>query len=268
MELAVDIQGQGTPILCLHGHPGSAACLQVICDHLATNYQTIAPDLRGYGRSWTSQSFELTDHLVDLQALLDRLGIECCILLGWSLGGILALELALQQPERFSGLILIASAAAPRSDHPPIGWRDNLLTVLAGLCNQLQPGASWHIDRLGKHSLLQYLLQTHTPATYRYLATAGTPAFFKTSPAAHQSLNRALRGRYNRLPDLTQLTQPALVLAGSCDRHITPSASQATAEALPNSHFICYPYVAHLFPWEIPVRVNQDLQNWLQQKSL
>ena len=51
----------------------------------------------------------MRDHLSDLKALLDRLEIERCLLLGWSLGGILALELALLYPDRFSGLILIAS---------------------------------------------------------------------------------------------------------------------------------------------------------------
>ncbi|MGL6283437.1 MAG: alpha/beta fold hydrolase, partial [Microcoleaceae cyanobacterium] len=45
--LNISIQGNGFPILCLHGHPGSAECMTVFTNHLASkNWQTITPDLR------------------------------------------------------------------------------------------------------------------------------------------------------------------------------------------------------------------------------
>ncbi|NJL22591.1 MAG: alpha/beta fold hydrolase, partial [Leptolyngbyaceae cyanobacterium SM1_3_5] len=93
--LNVQIQGSGYSILCLHGHPGSAASMSVFTEHLSQRFQTIAPDLRGYGRSQTSEPFTMQDHLIDLEALLDRLNTERTLILGWSLGGILAMELAL-----------------------------------------------------------------------------------------------------------------------------------------------------------------------------
>src|SRR5689334_12301939 len=105
--------------------------MSVFTKHLSQRFQTLAPDLRGYGNSRTQQNFQMDDHLTDLEALLDRYRMERCLVLGWSLGGILAMELALRRPKQISGLILVATAARPRGSHPPISWEDNLYTGIA-----------------------------------------------------------------------------------------------------------------------------------------
>jgi proline iminopeptidase len=264
MNLHVEIQGKGYPILCLHGHPGTSRSLTVFTERLSGRWQTLAPDLRGYGKSHCRGKFEMAEHLEDLEALLERLEIEQCLLLGWSLGGILALELALRHPHRFSGLILIASAAQPRSSHPPVTRQDLVLTGVAGLLNWLKPGWQWNIDTFGRRSLFRYLLHQQTPEAYRYLATDGIPAYWQTSIPAHQALNRAIASGYNCLEDLPSLNLPCLVLAGARDRHITAAASEETAQSLKNCHWYCYPDTAHLFPWEIPDLVLNDIELWLQ----
>lgn len=264
ITLRTHIAGKGYPLLCLHGHPGSGASLSVFTAHLSRRFRTLAPDLRGYGQSRTGRDFAMTDHLLDLEALLDQHQIQRCLVLGWSLGGILALELALRQPQRISGLILVATAANPRSDHPPISWQDNFYTGLAALLNWLYPGWPWNIQNFGQRSLFRYLIQQHQPPAYRYLASAAVPAYLQTSGRAHRALQQALKTRYNRLAELQQLDLPCLVLAGSCDRHITAASSLETAQHLPQSQWICYPHTAHLFPWEIPQQVLKDIDQWLQ----
>jgi pimeloyl-ACP methyl ester carboxylesterase len=267
-DLAVQVQGTGFPILCLHGHPGSGSSMSVFTNHLSRRFQTIAPDLRGYGNSQTRQNFVMTDHLVDLEALCDRLHLESFILLGWSLGGIVAMELALKFPDRVKGMILVATAARPRGNHPPITWQDNLFTGIAALVNQVQPGWDWNIETFGKRSLYRHLIQQHTPIAYQYLANEATAAFLKTSPAANRALNAALSQRYDRLAEISQIQCPTLMLAGECDRHITAQSSLETAEHLPNCQAHCYANVAHLFPWEIPDRVLQDIDQWLKDQWL
>ncbi|MEL7034032.1 MAG: alpha/beta hydrolase [Cyanobacteria bacterium J06592_8] len=266
--LNTTIKGEGFPVLCLHGHPGSSECMSVFTDDLSRQFKTIAPDLRGYGKSHVSQPFQMQDHLVDLENLLDRLNIQQCLILGWSLGGILALELALKFPQRVTGLILVATAAYPRGSHPPITLLDNIYTGLAGIINWFFPGWDWNINTFGKRSLFRYLIQQHTPTAYKYLAHQAVPAYLQTSRYATQALNQALRNRYNRQNELDQIQCPALVLAGESDRHITCESSQATAEYLRNAQFYCYPRTAHLFPWEIPQRVQQDINNWLNTQNL
>lgn len=265
MQLHVEIRGVGEPLLCLHGHPGSGRSMAVFTEHLSRQFRTIAPDLRGYGRSVARSPFAMDTHLADLVALLDRTGSDRCFVLGWSLGGILALELALRHPQRVAGLILVATAARPRGSHPPITWADHAYTAIASLINRAIPGWQWNINTFGQRSLYRYLLQQHTPAAYRRLATEGFPAYLRTSRHAQAALSAAIKGGYNRLPDVGRLTCPSLVLCGECDRHITPQSSQETAHALPNSTLKTYPHVAHLFPWEIPDQVRQDIETWLTQ---
>lgn len=261
--LKTQIQGSGFPVLCLHGHPGSGQSMGVFTRPLSQRFTTIAPDLRGYGSSKTRQPFEMADHLVDLEALLDRLAIERCLVLGWSLGGILAMELALRYPKRITGLILIATAARPVGNHPTVDWSTYALTGVAGLVNWALPGTQWNIDWFGRRSLFRYLVRTHTPSTYRYLAQDAVTAYLATSTQANAALNTALRQRYNRLGQLHRLTCPSLMLAGAEDVHITAASSLETAAHLPNCQSHCYPHVAHLFPWEIPQQVLHDIDRWL-----
>ncbi|MBD1941184.1 alpha/beta hydrolase [Coleofasciculus sp. FACHB-712] len=262
-QLSVLRQGKGFPILCLHGHPGLGSSMSVFTNHLSQKFQTFAPDLRGYGNSRIKGNFRMEDHLTDLEALLDRFQIERCLVLGWSLGGILAMELALRLPERVTGLILIATAARPRGNHPPISWQDNFYTGLASIVNRVQPGWEWNIETFGKRSLYRYLIGQHTPGAYRYLALEAMSAYLQTSAAATQALNTALRAGYNRLADLQQIQCPSLMLAGASDRHITPESSLETAHHLKDCQWHCYPNTAHLFPWEIPERVLRDIDSWL-----
>ncbi len=262
--LHFQIQGEGFPILCLHGHPGSGQCMSVFTNSLCQNFQTIAPDLRGYGKSLTKTNFEMTQHLIDLETLLEQLQISRYLILGWSLGGIIGMELALRNPQQVAGLILIATAARPRSNHPPITWQDNLYTGLAGIINWFLPGWQWNINTFGKRSLFRYLIRRHTSATYQYLSQEAVPAYLQTSRMATRALNQALRAGYNRLSELPHIQSPCLVLAGGSDRHITSESVQETALHLNNAAWQCYPNTAHLFPWEIPNQVLTDIKNWIE----
>ncbi|WP_353930311.1 alpha/beta hydrolase [Okeanomitos corallinicola TIOX110] len=262
--LHVYIQGRGFPILALHGHPGSGRNVSVFTDHLSKRFQTLAPDLRGYGKSHCNEDFNMHDHLEDLEALLDSLEIEKCLVVGWSLGGILAMELALRLPERVTGLILVATSAKPWGSHPPISWQDNVYTGVAGILNYIKPGWFWNIETFGKRSLFRYLIQQHTPTAYSYIAKEAVPAYLQTSNYATRALYSAIKTGYNRLPDLEKIPCPSLVLAGDEDRHITAASSLETAKHLKNSQWQSYPNTAHLFPWEIPQQLLGDIDHWLE----
>jgi pimeloyl-ACP methyl ester carboxylesterase len=264
VKLKVQIKGNGFPILCLHGHPGSGACMDIFSEYLANNFQTFSPDLRGYGKTIAKEPFSLEDHLTDLVELLDSYQIEKCLLLGWSLGGILALELLIRYPERFSGMVLVASAAYPRGNHPPISFWDLANTAIAAILNLIKPGWQWNIDTFAKRSLFRYLVSKQTPNTYLYLAKYAVPAYLRTSRFAHNALNQAIGSGYNRLPALEKIKVPILVLSGQDDRHISAQSSQETAKYIENCLLYCYPNTAHLFPWEIPDEVLQDLGSWLK----
>ncbi|MEM9568427.1 MAG: alpha/beta hydrolase [Cyanobacteria bacterium P01_E01_bin.34] len=255
------------PVVMLHGHPGNGAAMAVFGETLGQDRWALAPDLRGYGASRITEPFELSVHLEDVDALLNRLGIGNCILLGWSLGGIVAMELALQHPQRIKGLILVATAANPHGNHPPIRWQDKAFTAIAGTVNWLRPGWQWNINTFGKHSLFRFLVRRHTPNTYQYLAKSAVAAYLQTSRQANRALRRALQRGYNRVTDVESLSIPTVMLAGECDLHITAASSKETADAL-NARWIEYPNTAHLFPWEVPRQVQNDIQQWLNEQDL
>src|SRR5687767_10279287 len=97
LELNVELAGTGQPLLLLHGFTGSTETWAPVRQRLAAGRQIVAIDLIGHGRSdapaeWTRYGFERC--VADLVAVLDTLGIARTDLIGYSLGGRVALHLA------------------------------------------------------------------------------------------------------------------------------------------------------------------------------
>ena len=238
--------------------------MTVFTEVLSETLWTVVPDLRGYGQSPAREPFTMEQHLQDLERLLDRLEIDRCLVLGWSLGGILALELALKMPKRITGFILVAASAHPVSTVPAPTALELLNTLIATGLNGLFPGWRWNRETFGRQSVLKHLITRHTAEVYRFLASSGIRAVLKTSPYAHQALTAAIKQGYDRRSDLEAIQQPCLLLSGANDQHILSQSTQESAQLLLHSESICYPDVSHLFPWEISNHINQDIQDWIQ----
>ncbi|NMF60779.1 alpha/beta fold hydrolase [Pseudanabaena yagii] len=276
-------------VLCLHGHPGNSEAMQTFVSYFRERgLEMIAPDLRGYGSNQVQAGFTMSAHIEDLWNLLmrDQADLEDgksteYLILGWSLGGILAIELALQNlannldprtKPKIVGLILIATAAKPRSSLPKIAWWEytNLVTAvilhlaLSQVFSKRSVKPRWHIELFGKRSLIGYLIQQHTETAYDLIATTGAKAYLQTSRYAHRALMQALRQGYDRTQDLAKIQIPCLAIAAEQDRHITAASTAETAKLLPNCEFICYPQTAHLLPWEIGDRLLADIDAWIE----
>ncbi len=278
-------------VLCLHGHPGNSKAMQMFAKHFQNRgIDAIAPDLRGYGNCKAISTFTMLDHIQDLWELLvsdsnaeqqDSKDTEYLIL-GWSLGGILAIELALRAIElqqsmfktsptpKIVGLVLIATAAKPRSSLPPVAWWEYvnlaIAVILHWLLSKFSPEQHWHIDWFGKRSPIKYLIQQHTKEAYDRISTTGAKAYLQTSRYAQMALIQALRQGYDRTQDLGKIQIPCLAIAADQDRHITAESTAETAKLLPNCEFICYPNTAHLLPWEIGDRLLSDIDSWCDRR--
>ena len=113
VELWSQDQGQGPPILLLHGVGLSHTVWKDVLPGLASGFRVIAPDLRGHGRSPNppDSHFTFPELEGDLLRLLDSKGVESAYVVGHSGGALLALRLALDHPGRVRGLVTISGAA-------------------------------------------------------------------------------------------------------------------------------------------------------------
>ena len=98
VELSVTDRGEGLPLVLLHGVSMSAAYFHPVIDPLvAAGYRVIVPDLRGHGRSpHVEGGHTVGQYADDVNALLDALDINTCVLVGWSMGNLVAWELMLR----------------------------------------------------------------------------------------------------------------------------------------------------------------------------
>lgn len=104
---------QGTPIIFVHGITANAYCFQAFADELAANHRVFAYDLRGRGDSdKPEEGYSVPLHAADLAELIDELGLQCPVIVGHSLGAIIALYFAAHYPDKLSKLVLIDAGAA------------------------------------------------------------------------------------------------------------------------------------------------------------
>lgn len=116
IKIYCEIYGQGEPLLMIHGNGGSINNFLYQIPYFAKNYKVIAVDSRAQGKSEDLQdslSFEMMAD--DFSALLDKLKIDSCNVLGWSDGGINGLLLAIRHPEKVKKLAITGANLWPDS---------------------------------------------------------------------------------------------------------------------------------------------------------
>jgi pimeloyl-ACP methyl ester carboxylesterase len=116
-NLYYEERGSGRPLLLVHGTGAYADVWSPVLDGLARSYRVIAYDRRGFARSSSAPRGRLADHGRDAAALLDALGASPATVVGWSGGGVIALDLAATVPDCVAELVL-AEPAVHLITHP------------------------------------------------------------------------------------------------------------------------------------------------------
>lgn len=106
VRIAYDVTGEGPPVLLLHGGGGDSTWWGDLIPRLASDHMVVTMDSRGHGRS-SFDDRQITYRLMadDALALLDELNIDRTDIVGWSDGAIIALDIALRQPERLGRMV-------------------------------------------------------------------------------------------------------------------------------------------------------------------
>jgi len=101
-------EADAPPIVCVHGYTGSADAFNALARHLHDRYRILAFDVRGHGESaWSpTGAYRYADQASDLAEFAKQLGLDKFVLIGTSMGGIIAMTYAAEHAERLLGLVI------------------------------------------------------------------------------------------------------------------------------------------------------------------
>ena len=255
VELAVEMRGEGVPVLFVHGFPFDRTMWR---HQLATlsRVRRIAPDLRGVGGSGTpptADGYSLARYADDLVAVLDALGVRQAVLCGLSMGGYVIFELLRRHPGRVKAMIL--ADTKPQADSAEAKRGREELTQVAQ-----REGQDAVIERL-----LPRLLAPVTQATQPEVAGQVREMARRWSIPGIVGAVRAMRDRSDSTETLRQLRLPTLVLAGSEDQIAPPEVARAMAALVPGAQLYVVPAAGHLAPLEQPLATTRLLADFVNQ---
>ena len=249
VSLAVAEAGVGgRPLLVVHGYTGAKEDFADWFEPLAAaGWHVVAPDLRGHGASDKppqEAAYSIDRFTEDLLAAVEVLGWERFVLLGHSMGGMIAQQLALTAPERLRGLILMdTSASAVPVDR---AMRDAAVHVVR--THGMDTLADLQAERGGP---------LDTPASRRVLAER--PGFAEESdrrlrvcsPAMYAAMAIEITERPDRLDELRFLRVPTLVLVGEQDEPFLEPARRLR-DAIAGARLVVLPDAGHSPQVEAP----------------
>jgi 2-succinyl-6-hydroxy-2,4-cyclohexadiene-1-carboxylate synthase len=248
--LNLETTGEGPALLLLHGFTGSAATWAPFRERWP-GFTLIAPDLLGHGTSdcpVDSSRYSMERCVEDLCTLLDRLGVDRVSVLGYSMGGRVALHLALAAPERLSALILESASPGIENPRERAARRDADDTLAAAIERE---GVESFIDHWEALPLFasQARLPTVVREKLRRQRLASDPRGLANSlrgagAGAHEPL-------WSRLAELSALGGPALLIVGDLDEKYCAIARRMTA-ATPDARLAVVPEAGHAVHLEQP----------------
>jgi len=246
-ELAVRQSGAGErDLVFVHGFQHDHAAWQPLVERLQDRYRCTAFDLAGCGSSGgvaSGQRCSIDEYARDLVAVCDELGLAEPVVVGHSLGGGIAMRAALDEPERFGGLVLVAPASTSGFDFLPDEAAFQALAhptpeqrlALARAAFRRPPGEDY----------VARLLEVVEAATDEHVEGAAV----------------AMR---DFSPELAPLATPALLVCGDRDKHVPLRNHLATHRAIPRCGLQVYFDVGHAPHAEVPDACAADVDHFLR----
>jgi len=237
-DLYVEIRGRGPDLVLLHGWGLNLRVWDRLSEQLAGAFRLIAVDLPGHGRSeWNPRARTPAEQAWQVHAALASYS-DRYRLLGWSLGGQIALDLAAAMPGSVERLVLVATTpcfiAGPDWPHgmPP--------AAIERMATQLRTNY--------KRTVSEFLeLQVRGSSGSEQVLAELQSSLFSHGEAHPRSLVAGLQTLQSSdlRPMLGSVRAPALVVAGQYDRVTLPAASRALAQALPDARYVEMRRAAH-----------------------
>ncbi|MCY0877461.1 MAG: 2-succinyl-6-hydroxy-2,4-cyclohexadiene-1-carboxylate synthase [Firmicutes bacterium] len=232
----------GTPsapaVLLLHGFTGSHASLARLAVALASEFFVVAPDLPGHGRTpapTDARELAMAATADRLSTLLTRLAVGQAFVLGYSMGGRLALHLAVQSPQQVRGLVLESASPGLRDASERLSRRQQDEALANAIERQ---GIAWFVHYWANQALFQHQSPEVKARENRIRQQ-------QTTFGLAQSLRGAGTGAQASLWEaLPHLAMPVLLATGSQDAKFHAIA-QDMAGAIPNVQWVSIPDAGH-----------------------
>ena len=252
-----EVEGDGQPLLLIHGGLGSLRMWDGQIPAFAERYQVIRYDTRGFGRTETDD-VEFTNR-GDPAAVLDHVGASSAYVVGQSRGGVIALDLTIDRPDRVDALVSVAGgvggyeAELPDGVEPPPWdemerlWEAKDWDALAELETQVWvDGWGQSQDRVDAEIRRQ--VKDWILANYRAGLAEGKP----------QPLSRPAAER------LGEVRVPTLVLIGAADEPGSVISERHLAASVAGAQVVEFPGVAHMIQLEEPERFTELVLDFLE----
>ena len=248
VKLNVEVSGQGPPLVALHGFTGSVATWEPLAHALDREHTMVRIDLLGHGgssRPADPRRYSMEHTVADLVGVLDALGPATACWLGYSMGGRIALGVALAAPERCGALVLESASAGIRdaterarraaSDERLARWTEEAgIEAFVDYWESLPLFASQSkLSQETRAALRAQLLANHPAGLANSLRGIGAGA----QPAYHDRL--------------AELAMPALFMAGEDDAAYA-EAAKAMAAAVPDGRAVIEAEAGHAVHLERP----------------
>ncbi len=245
--------GKGDPVLLITGLGGDLQSWALTAPELSRQFYVVTFDNRGAGRtSAPDRPYTIEGMADDAAGLLEALGIEKAHVIGFSMGGYIAQEMALRHPDRVNKLVLLSTA--PDID----GYGRAVIRALTTV-------RKTNVSRDGfVRVMAPYIYSTEFLQDEERVERAVHNSLANPYPQQDHAYLRQADAvlRFNALPRLKDLKHEALVIHGEEDRLVPPANGQRLADALPSATYKELPG-GHVGAFEHPAEYNEAFMEFL-----
>lgn len=255
-SLHSSVTGEGPALILLHGLFGMGQNLAGIARAFADSYEVHSLDLRNHGRSFRADSMTFTEMAADVDAYMGERSINCACVLGHSLGGKVAMQLALDYPNRVEKLVVADIAPVAYSGHHDDVFAGLTAVNLAELASRKEADLTLqeHIDEEGVRLFILKSLSRNREGQFEWLMNV-------------EGLQRC----YDQLRQAVELEQPfekpVLFIKGELSGYIQAKHQETIVRLFPQAQFKMIQNTGHWLHAEKPVAFNNLVSKFLQPES-
>ena len=241
-------QAQKPPVLFIHGLSTDHTIWEQQVAFFKKQRRVISVDVRGHGRSAKPPGdvYEIAHHTHDMLGLLRQHGSGKTHVVGVSMGGMIAKQMALSAPELIASISLVCSSCEPPKEGATLEWRLGVFDKATDLAGYYKPVLDRGLGKSMPQELRDYMYQ---------LAIHNSRDVQRTGMIATFS--------YNAIDEVGSIKVPTLVVGGAEDGSIPPHLSEQLASMIPNAKLEILPNCGHGPYFEAPEALNNALAGFI-----